>query len=317
MNNSLIDDSFPVDAKPNCAPAATGHSVVPTGAVALAVALLFGWLALCNAAIGPLTAWLHPSDIWALLVYMSAGCFISQLGLLAAWNVWGPPTYWWRVAIGWGVAAILYGVLVVAAFVSSLFSDSAFSIKESPPILVLPLVSIFLEAPLWALKTMFGARFFRGGEAPDRPLAISDFLVVMVVAGVALALARLGRHTVDIGSETELWASLGVIGGIGAIITLTILPLLALTTTRVRSRVASLILTALVVIVLGVLPATVAYLIHGGLWSGVMGLVGAFVMPASAFATIAAAFGVARLAGYRFQFGKPGPMQSSVTTEGL
>lgn len=315
MNNSSIDDPLSADVQLAKDQAPSSPPPFARSGVLLAAACLLGWLVFCDAAFGLLTLWGSPSHRMAFLVFICGGSFFSQVGLLAAWNVWGPLAYWRRVAIGWGIATVLAAVWAVGRIVARLLGSGGMDLLDTFPLLFWPLVSMILEAPLWGLKILFGARIVRSSDLPDRSLAIADLLMGMVVAGIALALARLAHHLMDLDSKIDFWAGFAVISGIGASITLAVLSSLALATTRIKSGPATLIVTALLVLAIGLVPPTVAYLIAGTPSTGVIGVLGAFLIPASAAATIAAAFGIARLAGYRFQFGRSSNRQSSAAQE--
>ena len=316
MNDTSLDEPLVADGEANSIPTPNSSTHGADQRFLAAATLFFGVLVVSNAAFGPLTVVAGPSGWTAPLAFMSGGCLLSQLGLLAAWNVWAPLNYLRRVAIGWGIAAALAGVWAVGKIVARLATYGDMDVQDPFPLLFFPLVSVIFESPLWALKTLFEARFVRSGDAPDRPLAISDLLMGMFVAGVALALARLAHHLMNIDSDMEFWAAFAVISGIGGGVGVMILPALALTATRFRSWVASAAITTLTVLALGTGSLGIAFLVLGMPPNrNLSGLLASFFMPASAAATIAAAFGVARLAGYRFQFGKLRSKQSSADQE--
>lgn len=120
------------------------------------------------------------------------GCTIAQGNLLAAWLVWSPGPFLQRLAIHWSIALGLYLVWRVGV--------SLCGIKDIDKVaatvgLIVPLVSLGAQFPLWMARQWFGWRLVEvGADSPlpdESPLTIRDLLLATFVVAASLAIALL------------------------------------------------------------------------------------------------------------------------------
>jgi hypothetical protein len=131
----------------------------------------------------------RPMPIVPLLLAI-VGCVLAQGCLLAAWLAWSEQPFRQRLIWHWIVAAILY--LVWAAGLA-LGQPRHFAQSSIMVGLLVPLVSIGAQLPLWIARQTFGWRLIRGDANNDTgpaPLAIRDLMLATALIAVALALAR-------------------------------------------------------------------------------------------------------------------------------
>lgn len=190
----------------------------PRVAIAGGVAIVAAY-AVVNFAVYPFldrTSWslVHP------LVYLAAGICLgtiaSEIGVLSAALVFGvAPGFALRLMGLWALGLLLFacwaaGVLFAEGFRGrrdwpwEMFYDLA---------LILPLISLAVQAPLWMLKLYFGWRIeLANAPVPDsnpKSLSIRDILFGTLVTALAIAAVR---FVVSSQSDLDLnfWAAWGI-----------------------------------------------------------------------------------------------------------
>jgi hypothetical protein len=155
------------------------------------------------------------------LVQAIVGCVLAQGCLLAAWLAWSDQPFRQRLIRHWIVAAILY--LVWAAGLA--FGQPSQFTKSSVIVgLLVPLVSIGAQLPLWIARQTFGWRLIRGdakNDAGPAPLTIRDLMLATALIALALALAR-SAPSPDSNPIGALWIIPALVAA--AISTITLLP---------------------------------------------------------------------------------------------
>ena len=190
---------------------------MPSGGwIALAAAFL-----LCDVAIAPCMRQWGPQTWGALFVYAPAGPLFAQLGLLPAWLALGNRPYWPRFTLHWlavlGVATAIFGGVVVAGWMGDRSLRARDVEAACALVLVLPVMSLAIESPLWFLRWAFGWQIAGGNRrSPPRKLAIRDLMLATALVAVALALARLSTQLQDGGRSADFWPALGIAVGVAA-----------------------------------------------------------------------------------------------------
>ncbi len=246
------------------------------------------------------------NESMVFVVAAGIGSLIAQFGVLPAWLVWGTGPFWKRLLVHWGLAiglaiAWLFGLMLV---VPSLGWPHHVARDLAIMGLCLPGFSLGIEAPLWTTRIFFGWRLRRPGAGDDcRPLAIRDFLAGMAVISVALAAAR-GANSLDEHGRNEVWIVQSIFSGFATLAGLLSLPPLAWCLLRIQDIPKGIV--GVIAYTLAASYAVVALMAaFGGLPPDGTAIAAAFVFFGSFSATIAAAFGLARRAGYRLEVGRP------------
>lgn len=132
------------------------------------------------------------------------GAVLTQFGLLALWAVLGPRPWFVRQPAAIFGALISYGAL--------LSGDRVIAEREFFRIaLMLPLVFLCLQAPLWLFRLICGWQIVQSGEpriaiADARRFSLGQLFAATTVVAVAIGLAEAGH-------ETERWYILPVAVG--------------------------------------------------------------------------------------------------------
>lgn len=246
-----------------------------------------------------------PDGEWAFAIVV--GAFLAQFAILPAWLAWGTRPYWQRMLIHWCSAALLSAALVLG-LVCTEFGSTRLRLSRivediAPVILMLPLISLGVETPLWFARLVFGWRLVRPGSllAVPKKLAIRDFLAGMSVVGIALGAARLAM---SVGSATDFdfWLPWAIAVAVAAVASALTLPLMAWALLRLEDvrggaavvAVYGLAVYCLLAIILAILVGRANSLRPFG---------ALFLCQASFTGVIAASFSLARRAGYRLQVG--------------
>jgi hypothetical protein len=141
------------------------------------------------------------------------GMVAGEAGLLAVWAVFGPQ----RLLVRWPasllVTAVLWGVFLLG--MASVIPGGVAEIARGT--LMLPLILLAVQSPLWILKMMTGWRIVLAGtQAPASPAESRQFrlqhmLGATAVVAAAFGLASLGLPRVDgphPRADTSLWLGL-------------------------------------------------------------------------------------------------------------
>jgi hypothetical protein len=152
-----------------------------------------------------------------LVPSLSVGAMAGATGLLAAWCVLGSPGWIARHSLAAGVLAV-FGLSFYVGL--SCARTPAWEAREYfADLLTTPLDFLTLEIPIWALRLACGCRVIHTSEpiAFDtrrlRQFGIRHLLVAMIVAAVALALARPETARALAGVHDRTW--LGVLASCG------------------------------------------------------------------------------------------------------
>jgi hypothetical protein len=151
------------------------------------------------------------------------GCTIAQGNLLAAWLVWSPGPFLRRLAIHWSIALGLY--LVWRAGVSRCSINDIDKVAATVGLIV-PLISLGAQFPLWVARQWFGWRLIEeDADSPppgETPLTIRDLMLATFVVATSLAISRLAP---GIETDKEFRPVLGVGFTIASVIsTIAMLP---------------------------------------------------------------------------------------------
>jgi hypothetical protein len=183
---------------------ATSAALRPTWLGLLGLAALLG---LANFLVVPL---IEVFDDDFFFVFGCIGVMLAEGFVLAAYLVWGSGQFWQRFALHWLVACVLGMIWLFGALAAEGPRDRDIrEVLENVP-MSLPLASLAVQLPLWIARLYFGWRLVDrcADPAPERPLAIRDFLVGMVVVAVSLAGARLAEEMLLHSTEGWLlWAA--------------------------------------------------------------------------------------------------------------
>ena len=123
------------------------------------------------------------------------GLIVAQLGLLAIWAVLGPQP----LVVRWPLALLTTAVLYCVAIGGVLIGGYDTSLAEvTAAILVLPIVCLSVQLPVWILRLATGGCIARrestGGLSAkqSRQFDLKQMLGSITVVALALGLARLG-----------------------------------------------------------------------------------------------------------------------------
>jgi hypothetical protein len=120
------------------------------------------------------------------------GCVIAQGNLLAAWLVWSPAPFLRRLALHWSIALGLYLVWRAGVALCSITEMGKVAATVG---LIVPLVSLGAQFPLWVARQWFGWRLVKenaDSQPPaEPPLTIRDLMLATFVVGTSLAIALL------------------------------------------------------------------------------------------------------------------------------
>lgn len=140
---------------------------------------------------------LDRGDDGPAILLIIAGILLGQLGAMTFWLVWSEGTFIRRLAIHWGVAVALVACVLVGMIIAIPMPPGYHPVdvwELIMPFLVLPLVSLGVQIPLWPLRTHFGWRVQEDGLEParERPKALSilDILCGTSVVALSLGMAR-------------------------------------------------------------------------------------------------------------------------------
>lgn len=265
----------------------------------------FAVLDLC---VGSLMNALDRADL-PYLMFVLAGCVAAQAPLLSAWLVWGNGPLWRRLAFHFSVAGVLatFGLIGMLPVVYP-------SEGVQGPLMVglsLPTVSVAVSAPLWAMRVFFGWRIVREEQmaVPDVRITIVEFFIGMTIVAVALTIARLGMEVGDLPRPEEYWVAIGAISG-AAMAAAALLELPGVwIAMRLRPAASALAVGAIMSLpwLVIVIFWTVA---EGRIPDGRFVAAGFLLLQSFGFTT-AAAFWIARAAGYRLVTGTMGNDQTT------
>lgn len=266
---------------------------------------LAGWFLVSDFAIAPCADQWGPHEWGAMFVYGSAGPLLAQFAILPAWLVLGSPAYWLRLMLVWSAALVAYGAwwlgFAATGWIDGISdSDARHALAL---LLLLPAVSLAIEAPLWLLRLGFGWRIARPShELPaHHKLSIRDMLLATTLVACALAAARIAARLVgdSDADEAGFWQTLGIsvisLGGGSAVLLAPIL-WLALRVERTALAVAAAVAH---ILVLGAIWMSAAILLEWVPDRGAWGYLGVTVTTVSFAACVSAPFWLARLQGYR------------------
>src|SRR5262245_48890247 len=127
----------------------------------------------------------------AIIVLGSFGCTLAQGSLLAAWLVWSDAPFSRRLLWHWIIAGCLCFIWLVGLVLAGpphKVVESGFTIA-----LIVPIVSLGAQFPLWAARFFFGWRLVQttSAAADERPLSIRDLFIATLIVAVSFAVARL------------------------------------------------------------------------------------------------------------------------------
>lgn len=133
-----------------------------------------------------------------------SGVVLSQFGLLALWAVLGPGPWFVRQPAAMFGVLISYGALLSNGRVGA--ERELFRVA-----LMLPLVFLCLQSPLWLFRLICGWQIVPSGEpriaiADARRFSLGQLFAATTVVAVAIGLA-------EVGHETERWYILPVAVG--------------------------------------------------------------------------------------------------------
>jgi hypothetical protein len=141
-----------------------------------------------------------------------SGCLGAQLGLLAVWAVLGPHGLVVRLGVSLLAAEALHGVLVGGMFVAGMQESDCREFATF--MLMLPLVFLAAQCPLWALRAAAGCRLAVAGAettsaaASSRQFRLSHLIVATTGIALCLGLVKLGISL--LGDEQEPQIRLGL-----------------------------------------------------------------------------------------------------------
>jgi hypothetical protein len=247
-----------------------------------------------------------------LLVPVSIGVLLGEIGALAGWLVWSNGPFLRRLAIHWAVAVGLAGCLAVG-FIPVLPPfvpwDDLWGFAAVAALI--PIHSLAGQLPHWVLRTHLGWRLERTGAAAStemrRPLSILDLLSGTAVVAVCLGLVRAALAFLP--HDESVWMPLAI--GLLAVVAASLIVLLPVVVFSLRPKDAGSGLLLLAgyafLLVIGILT------LFGGISGGgppgeaVIAIIGSFF--AFTF-TLAVPFIVWRSAGYRLVWAKGPPWKS-------
>jgi hypothetical protein len=163
------------------------------------------------------------SDDWGLLVVFACiGVILAEGGLLAALVAWGAGLFRWRLAVHWALAAVGYSMWALGLAWCS--GKTEFLEEVSIALLVLPLASLAIQAPLWIARQLFAWRLVKGdagaSSSPEPPLSITAAMAGTIVVAVAFGYGR----NLDTG-DSEFWVGFGIMTALlTGLSTLAVLP---------------------------------------------------------------------------------------------
>lgn len=172
--------------------------------------------ALVDFSLGPLFEWLRTSGAKGIEVayfFGLLGCTLAQGNLLAAWLVWSEGPFLRRLGWHWVAAAVLFLAWTLGLALAALPKEA--QIVWLAIGLVVPVVSLAAQFPLWATRQWLGWRItLRAAEletsSQERPLTIRGLMGAMVIVGVSLTLARVVARLLPVPvepREKEFWAA--------------------------------------------------------------------------------------------------------------
>ena len=143
-----------------------------------------------------------------------AGGMAGQLGLLSVWGVVGPQPPIVRFPVTLATAVLLWCIFALGATMTDAPEQAILEIARC--VLLLPLVFLAAQLPVWALRGATGCRIVRRGTPSVSRAAVGQFglqqmLGVTTAVAVAFALAWLGLPDNRLGrdlSTTRLWLPL-------------------------------------------------------------------------------------------------------------
>lgn len=267
--------------------------------------LAFVALAVINFLTVPLaTSAMRAGTDGEIVTVVGLGLFLSQFGILPAWLVWGPRPYWQRVLIHWAAVAGLSLAWVLGLLCSELsgtpFEPESMLRDIVPGFLLLPAISLGVEAPLWVTRLNFGWRFVRptSRAVEERKLAIRDFLSGTSVIAFALGAARLAMAMGDSSPDFEIWIPLAISGGCAAVASALALPLLVWSLLRLDDwRGGLAVITVYGLAVYCLLTMALATLL--GPVRTIQPYAWLLLLQLTFTVAVAASFGLARRTGYR------------------
>lgn len=174
---------------------------------------LAGWFLLCDLAIVPCVETFTPRDWPALLVLVCMGAIAAQFGILPAFLVLGTGRYSLRLALTWSAAIAVVGSFCLGGLFARWLDGEHLrneDVRDTAVfLLMLPILSLALETPLWVFRVFLGYRFGRDTDSclAERKLAIRDFLLATALVALALAAARGAAYILE---DSEFWVGLGV-----------------------------------------------------------------------------------------------------------
>ena len=222
----------------------------------------------------------------------------GQVALASIWGVLGPrPLYcrWPLVLVFLMLGYWLFALGLAASGAAALFSGYFFCGS-----LLLPILLLVTQFPIWLLRLATGCRIVRvsGGPLParSRQFRLQDLFCVVTIVAVALGLARLWSLEFGPGDLTEIAPALGIASLWTAFVTLPCI-YAGLAARNVPSAVwlmtgYALAMTVLVMVLIAVLA--------GAGPSQAMGMVFAFLLffNGAAIATVFGTLALARREGY-------------------
>lgn len=160
-------------------------------------------------------------DTWILIILWT-GAFGGQIAFLATWAAMGPLPLRVRWPIVLAVAFMLYFTLLFGiAATEPRFLDQAFA-EAAAFSLVLPLLFLFAQSPLWIRRIWSGWRIVDAVDSREAPatgtrqFGLSHLFVLMASLAVALSLAQVamtGLHSPR-PPQAEFWLYMGFWSGI-------------------------------------------------------------------------------------------------------
>ena len=290
-------------------PTTLGSSFGARRTVVVAAVALLVFFALVNCAGVPIAESIPGPSGWEIVIALGFGVIGGQIGALSGMLVWSKGPFlirslaFWLLGIGLYVCWLL-GLLTAIRddlYLSDMWKEVARAILAS-----LPMVSLAVQLPQWALRFYFGWRIasplFDDAADTRHALSIRDILTGTVI--VALTVTAIRFAFADLSDFTATfwfgWAiAVGVLGTLSAIM---ITPLLYLILRGYRPALAILFILIAAPVVAGTVIGITKWIVPGGpdVWGVVMLMLAGTVC----VATTSAPVWIARLAGYRLKIGR-------------
>jgi hypothetical protein len=129
------------------------------------------------------------------------GSIAGQLGLLAIWAVFGPQ----RLLVRWPIALLVTASLYGAFLLGIVWTEAPEWVLRdlAKGLLMLPLIFLAVQFPLWVLRIVTGWCIVAGGREDDssstesRQFGLQHMLGATAAVAAALGLARLGLPGLD------------------------------------------------------------------------------------------------------------------------